>query len=41
MNLCEDLAVLNFSCIIAKGTPTEIQFIPFMIEACLGKQTRA
>ena len=38
MGICEGIAVLNYGRIIAKGTPTEIQNNPTVVEAYLGKK---
>ncbi|MBR0147639.1 MAG: ABC transporter ATP-binding protein [Lachnospiraceae bacterium] len=37
MGICEGIVVLNFGKIIAKGTPSEIQNNPVVVEAYLGK----
>ena len=38
MGICEGIAVLNYGRIIAKGTPSEIQNNPTVVEAYLGKK---
>ena len=40
MNTCDQVNVLDFGTVIAKGTPTEIQEHELVIEAYLGAQKR-
>ncbi len=40
MNLCERLQVLNYGCLLAEGTPSEIQNNPQVAEAYLGTGNR-
>ena len=41
MNICQNLTVMDFGEVIARGTPKEIQNNPQVIEAYLGRGAAA